>query len=160
MVRLHGVIQPEQIAIGKQILEDEDETVEFFEGVPQTLLALKRAGFLLGIVTDTANSISTKLNWFDQGGFVHVWDSIISSNELGTRKPDPAMYHAAMDQLGVNPCNTLFVGHKESELKGAREVGMKTVAFNFDPDAKADVFIRSFPDLLKVPYLCNAESKI
>ena len=111
-------------------------------------------------MTDTANSISTKLNWFDQGGFVHVWDSIISSSELGTRKPDPAIYHAAMTQLGVHPCSTVFVGHKESELKGAREAGLKTVAFNYDDDAKADFYIMHFSELLKIPIIDCEKSAI
>ena len=159
LVRLYGVNQPAEVETGKEILAEEDDSVEFFEGVPQTLLALKKAGYLLGIITDTANPISTKLNWFDQGGFVHVWDSIISSNEMGIRKPDPGIYQAAMRQLGVAACKTIFVGHKESELKGAREVGIKTIAFNFDPDAQADFYIQTFQDLLTVPAIAFEECK-
>jgi hypothetical protein len=45
------------------------------------------------------------------------------------------------------------VGHKVSELAGARAVGMQTVAFNYDKDAQADHFIEKFSDLLKHPDL-------
>ncbi len=154
---MYGVNQPDDVITGKEILAEEDDSVEFFDGVPETLLALKDAGYLLGIITDTANPISTKLNWFDQGGFVHVWDSIISSSELGIRKPDPGIYQAALHQLGVTACKTVFVGHKESELKGAREVGIKTVAFNFDADAHADFYIQTFQELLTVPAIAFEE---
>jgi FMN phosphatase YigB (HAD superfamily) len=153
VVSIYGVTQPEHVARGKQALIDDDSNVAFFEGVSETLCALKEQGFLLGIITDTANSISSKLSWFERGGFGHVWDSIISSMDIGTRKPDAKMYHAALQQLGVTADQAVFVGHRASELAGARAVGIQTVAFNYDKDASADFFIDKFSDLLKVPVL-------
>jgi putative hydrolase of the HAD superfamily len=153
ILRLYGVSQPGQIEFGKRILAEEDDGICFFDGVQQTLLDLKRKGYLLGIVTDTANPIHVKLNWFKQGGFEHVWDSIISSQEVGVRKPDPAIYRAAMQQLGVSSDQAVFVGHKTSELDGARAVGIKTIAFNYDNNAQADFYIEQFPELLKLPVI-------
>lgn len=153
IVNMYGITQPEQVARGKQALIDDDNNVAFFEGVSETLCALEEKGYLLGIVTDTANSISAKLSWFERGGFGHVWDSIVSSMELGTRKPDPKIYQAALQQLGLSPDQAAFVGHKASELAGAHEVGMRTIAFNYDKDAHADCFIEKFADLLNVQVL-------
>ena len=104
----------------------------------------------MGIVTDTANSISTKLRWFEKGGFGNVWDSIISSVEFGTRKPDAILYQAVLRQLNVSADQAVFVGHKSSELAGAQAVGMHTVAFNFDADAKADITIEHFSELANI----------
>ena len=153
IVRMYGITQPELIARGKQALIDDDANVQFFEGVPETLWALKKQGFLLAIVTDTANSISTKLSWFERGGIGNVWDAIISSMDIGTRKPDPLIYQAALQQLRLNPDQAVFVGHRASELDGARAVGMQTIAFNYDDDASADIFIEKFSELLKLPIL-------
>jgi putative hydrolase of the HAD superfamily len=153
VVRMYGVTEPAQIERGKQALIDDDNNVAFFDGVAETLCALKEQGFLLGIVTDTANSISTKLSWFERGGFGHVWDSIISSMDIGTRKPDAQIYQAALDQLGLAPEEAIFVGHRASELAGAKSVGMQTVAFNFEKDACADFYIERFADLLNVPVI-------
>jgi HAD superfamily hydrolase (TIGR01549 family)/HAD superfamily hydrolase (TIGR01509 family) len=153
ILRLFGLNQPELIKRGKQILEDEDNDVVFFAGVKETLQALKETGFLLGIVTDTANPIHVKLSWFERGGFGQVWDSIISSMEIGIRKPSPIIYNAALEQLGTKADQTVFIGHKASELEGARAVGMKTIAFNYDDNAKADFFIKKFSDLMQVPFL-------
>jgi HAD superfamily hydrolase (TIGR01509 family) len=125
--------------------------------VPETLFALKEQGFLLAIVTDTANSISAKLSWFERGGFAHIWDSIISSTELGARKPDPIIYQAALEQLGVTADQAIFIGHRASELAGARTVGMQTIAFNYDPDARADFYMDQFTDLLNVPVVKSSE---
>jgi putative hydrolase of the HAD superfamily len=151
IVSLYGIREPEQVARGKKALIDDDANVSFFEGVPETLCALKERGYLLAIITDTANSISSKLSWFARGGFGHVWDAIISSMDMGVRKPDPKLYNAALGQLGLTSDQAVFVGHRTSELAGARAVGMKTIAFNYDKDAGADYYIENFVDLLKVP---------
>jgi putative hydrolase of the HAD superfamily len=155
LVRLHGVSEPEQIERGKQAIASEDDDVQFFPGVAETLIALKEMGYLLGIITDTANSVSTKLRWFENGGFGHVWDSIISSKDIGARKPDPRLYQAALQQLGINTEQAVFVGHKISELDGAHAVGLKTVAFNYDRAAQADYYIENFSDLLSLPCIVH-----
>ena len=71
--------------------------------------------------------------------------------DMGVRKPDPKPYHAALSQLGLTSEQAVFVGHRASELAGARAVGMKTIAFNYDKDASADYYIENFADLLKTP---------
>jgi putative hydrolase of the HAD superfamily len=151
IVRMYDITQPDLVERGKKALIDDDANVAFFDGVPDTLRALKEKGYLLGIITDTANSISSKLSWFERGGFGHVWDSIVSSMDLGVRKPDPKIYQASLQQLGLSASEAAFVGHRTSELSGARAVGMHTIAFNYDKDASADYFIDNFADLLKVP---------
>jgi len=156
ILRLYGVTQPEHIERGKRILEEEDNDIHFFEGVQETLVALKDKGYLLGVVTDTASPLHIKVNWFERGGFGEVWDAIISSKELGVRKPNPKMYCAALQQLGLTAEQAIFIGHKASELDGARAVGMKTIAFNYEKAARADFYIAKFSDLLDVPLINSA----
>lgn len=153
LVRLYGFTSPEELEAGITALDRDDDTVDIFEGVPETIRQLKERGFLLGIITDTAMSISYKLNWFDRYGFGRVWDCVISSKEIGVRKPSPVMYEKALSQAGILPDEAVFVGHKKSELIGASAVGMKTVAINFDHDTKADCLIQQISDLLKISLL-------
>jgi HAD superfamily hydrolase (TIGR01509 family) len=148
LLRLYGIVQPCQIEKGKLVLNEEDNDIEFFDGVREALQALKKKGCLLGIITDTAVPISEKLNWFERGGFAEVWDSIISSKEVGIRKPDPRIFQAALKQLGVSASRAVFVGHKKTELDGARAIGMKTAAYNYETDASADYYIGKLADLL------------
>ncbi len=157
ILRLYGISDPMLLQAGVQALKDDENDVVFFDGVQQTLTALKDTGYLLGIVTDTANPIYAKLNWFERGGFGHVWDSIISSRELGMRKPDLRIYDAALRQLGVKPEHAVFVGHSSDELEGARNAGLYTVAFNYDKGAQADFYIDQFSALLTVPVLMGEE---
>jgi FMN phosphatase YigB (HAD superfamily) len=63
------------------------------------------------------------------------------------------MYQAALAQAGVTASESVFVGHDEHELFGARSAGMKTIAFNHKPDVQADWFIEHFADLLALPCL-------
>jgi len=158
ILHFYGITDPEQIARGKQVLDEDANNVQFFEGVSETLCSLKEEGYLLGIITDTALPVHVKLNWFQRGGFGEVWDSIISSKELGIRKPKPQIYISALQQLGVSADQAIFVGHKPSELDGAKAVGIKTVAFNYEEGARADFYTTHFSDLLKVPILRKSQS--
>ena len=159
LLRMYGVTQPEQIERGKRILDEDENNIQFFDGVQKTLLTLKDRGYLLGIVTDTAAPVHVKLRWFERGGFGHIWDTIISSAELGIQKPDPKIYQAALQQLGLDSTQAIFVGHNASELEGARAVGMTTVAFNYDEAAKADYYIEHFAELLDLPFVDQIESQ-
>lgn len=153
LIRLYGITDPSEIEEGIQAIAVDDDSVEIIEGVPQTIRELKSRGFLLGIITDTAMPYSKKLNWFDANGFGDVWDTVISSRELGQRKPAATLYELALSQAGVSPCQSVFIGHKPSELDGARAMGMHTIAFNYEPGAQADLFIERFPDLLNLDLL-------
>lgn len=148
-----GITDPELIRQGIAIFEQEDEEVVIFDGVPETMHALKQRGFYLGIITDTSLPVSTKLRWFEKAGFGNVWDAVISSAEMGFHKPDARIYQAGVEQVGVSFREAAFVGHKKSELDGATAMGMPTIAYNPDPDAEADYRIIHFSELLDLPLL-------
>ncbi len=148
VLRLYGVTDPDGCKQGLRAMEQDDNAVRMIDGVDATLCALKARGYMLGIVTDTALPVHVKLAWFAQAGFGHVWDSIVSSRELGIQKPDPRIYQAALRQLGLSAHQAAFVGHSTSELDGARAIGLHTVAFNYDKGAVADDYLERFPDLL------------
>jgi len=160
ILSLYDITQPEWIARGLEAMKKDENNVQFFDGVKETLLTLKEEGYLLAIVTDTANPLHAKLSWFERGGFGHIWDAITSSLDVGVRKPDPKIYWAALEQLGVTVEQTIFLGHKRSELEGARAVGMKTIAFNYEEDAPADYYVEKFADILSVPLLSQEKKTL
>lgn len=153
LIRLYGIVDENEIAKGMAAVRQDDETVSIIDEVPETIHILKKKGYILGIITDTAMHIAIKLDWFEQGGFGQVWDVVISSKEIGKRKPDRKMYEEAIAQTGIRPDETVFVGHKASELEGARTVGMKTIAYNYESHAVADAYINNFSELLKLPLI-------
>jgi len=153
VVRLYGITDPALVEEGARAQAQDDDNVAIHEGVPETINALKERGYLLGIITDTALPISTKLNWFEKHGFGNLWDIVISSKEMGVRKPASILYEEAIRQSHMQPRETVFVGHKAYELEGARAVGMRTVAYNFEKSSVADAYIEHFHELLSVPLL-------
>jgi putative hydrolase of the HAD superfamily len=153
LLRLYGINSSQELAAGMSAMSLDDNTIEIIPGVPETLLYLKEKGYILGIITDTAMSFSKKLNWFEEHGFGRIWDAVISSKEIGVRKPSPEMYLLAVEQTGVSPAEAAFIGHRKTELDGARAVGLKTIAFNYEDGAVADVYIQNFTDLLTLPLL-------
>ncbi len=127
------------------------DQVQAIPGGRETLAALKQRGFLLGIVTDTIYPIERKMRWLEQVGVAEFIDVVACSTVVGAHKPDPVIYTDAMQQAGLAPEESAFVGHAADELKGARQAGLITVAVLYEPGAVADYYAETLPDLLNVP---------
>lgn len=155
ILKLYGITDDIDIQAGMHAMGLDDKSVEIMPQVPETLHELKRKGFRLGIITDTALPIHVKLKWFDEAGFGDVWSTITSSKVLGYRKPNPKIYRHAMEQAQVSAGEAIFVGHKAYELTGASQMGLITVAYNYEKDANADFFIENFNDLKTLPILIS-----
>jgi HAD superfamily hydrolase (TIGR01509 family) len=125
----------------------------------ETLAALKKRGFVLGIVTDTIHPIGRKMRWLNQVGVAEFIDVVACSTVVGAHKPDPAIYLNALQQARLTPGQSAFVGHAADELEGARRAGLATVAVLYEPDARADYYVESLPDLLDVPIFANPHMK-
>jgi len=153
VLQLYGITDQNLVSRGIQVSLEERDNVLFFNETRETLTKLKNRNLYLGIVTDTAQSLHVKIEKLERGGIGNLWDSIISSREVGIQKPDPKIYQLALQQLGINSNQALFVGHKAIELEGARNVGMKTVAFNYENGTNADFYIKGFSELAELPIL-------
>jgi putative hydrolase of the HAD superfamily len=54
------------------------------------------------------------------------FDASVFSFEVGTAKPEPDIYLAAMQRLGVEVCNAVFIGDGgDDELLGAERAGLR-----------------------------------
>jgi putative hydrolase of the HAD superfamily len=94
-------------------------------GAVETLKELRRRGQLLGMISVCTEEVA--LLW-DESPFTGLFDSAVFSCSVGLKKPDPAIYLLACEQLGVEPHEALFVGDgANDELAGARRVGMQAV---------------------------------
>ena len=70
------------------------------------------------------------------------FDAAIFSCNVGAAKPDPAIYLAACEALGVAPAECLFVGDGGAdELRGAAALGMIPVQMT-------GILDRHFPELV------------
>lgn len=58
-----------------------------------------------------------------------IFDAVVISGETGLRKPDPAIYLVAAEQLGIPPRECVFADDTAGNLVPAEELGMATVHF-------------------------------
>jgi putative hydrolase of the HAD superfamily len=108
----------------------------------RTLSAIKGRGLRTAVISDCTHELPAFLPSLPVAPLL---DARVFSVELGVCKPDPAIYLAACDQLGVAPEDCLYVGDGGSrELTGAAGVGMTAVRLDapdlvdhlvFDQDA-------------------------
>ena len=115
--------------------------------VKTTLSRLHQSGLTLAALTDSEYSSTVLAERLERIGLGGLFGTVISSIDLGHTRPEPQCYLAALSAMHLNPGQTAFVGHDSEELDGAAHVGMRTIAFNFDADARADVFIARFEQL-------------
>ncbi len=96
----------------------------------------------------------TALGILEEAGVVDCFETILVSDEVGWRKPAPAIFEEALRRVGVTAEQTLFVGDRaDIDVLGAHQVGMRTAWIN--PDAaplppgmpRPDVELRDLADL-------------
>ena len=64
-------------------------------------------------------------------GLDKYFSVIVSADEVGLSKPDPAPFLTALQRAGIEPQRALHIGdHPEDDIQGARGVGMHALWFN------------------------------
>lgn len=99
---------------------------------PETEGVLRRfaaAGCRMGVISDTSPSLELSLRLL---GLADWFESFTASSLVGAGKPDPRIYRAAMDSLGAEPAECLYIDDCREEADGARAAGM--TAFHLDRD--------------------------
>jgi len=96
--------------------------VKLFKGVHETLTALQKAGYKLGLLSDFPPEV--KLENLGLSGY---WDVIHCSERCGALKPHPLSFIKLADAMSLPPENILYVGNSHAyDVLGAAGAGMKT----------------------------------
>ncbi|MBN9474688.1 MAG: HAD-IA family hydrolase [Burkholderiales bacterium] len=96
-----------------------------WDGVATVLEGL-RGTHRLGVVTNC----SERLGHLAAGRLNVPLDVVVTSERAGYYKPDPRPYRLALQELGAQPGNTLFVAGSGYDLFGTSAVGMDTFWHN------------------------------
>lgn len=90
--------------------------------------ALRADGLLLGLVSNAFDPPWLLHRDLEELGVAERLDVAVFSAEVGRRKPDPAIFRAALDRLGVAPGEALHVGDRlHEDVYGAAQLGIGTV---------------------------------
>jgi putative hydrolase of the HAD superfamily len=129
------------------------------------LESLRDRGLKVGLVSNAFDPGWLLHRTLAQMGLAPLLDVAVFSSEVGKRKPHPAIFRRALDELGVAAEEALFVGDRLYEdVRGAAELGMRTVQavwFRADenPDGGEPDFQAFTPhDVLKVVRRLNRET--
>lgn len=134
------------------------------DGGVETVKELCRRGYTLGIISDLVGRREVD-EWLDADGLQPYFKTVQQSSITYIRKPSPAIYYYAMEEVGAQPENCCYVGDNlNRDIVGAKAVdfGM-TVAVQYNtekplklteenmPDGK----ITAFPQLLDIFPACG-----
>jgi putative hydrolase of the HAD superfamily len=101
-------------------------------GAREALAALRAAKIPVGVVSNTLFSARAWRHGLERHGL--AVDFVVSSADVGARKPDPRIFRAALDLLHVPAEDVWFVGDTlDKDVRGAAAVGMKPVWFGGPP---------------------------
>jgi pyrophosphatase PpaX len=111
-----------------------------YDGVDEVLLSLEEAGARLGIVTsksrDAVDLVLTSLP------APVVWDVVITHDDSDLHKPHPAPLLTALERLGAEPGQAVYVGDSPFDLEAAHAAGCTAIGVAwgaFRPDVLADL---------------------
>ncbi len=147
---LPGTPVPVRDAIAGEFLAGMERTIER----NRPILARLKARYRLGVVSNFYGNLEEVCSDL---GIREFFDCLVDSSLVGAMKPDPRIFRAALDRMGLKPGETLFVGDNVSrDLQGARALGMPHVWLSGDtagdlgPCCPGDPVIRSLPEILSV----------
>ncbi|MDP9482599.1 MAG: HAD family hydrolase [Chloroflexota bacterium] len=105
------------------------QRADLFPGAAELVRWLRRSGYLVGLVADTRPG--TARNVLRQHGIHEAFDTFVISEDLGTNKPDPAMFLAALRAFGLRRSDAdrvVMVGNRlDRDVRGANELGLVSV---------------------------------
>jgi putative hydrolase of the HAD superfamily len=90
-------------------------------------LQLKQRGIRTAILSNMGDTvlanIEREFDWLPR------FDVLVWSFQHKMAKPDPAIYHLALDQLGTRPEETLFIDDRQANIDAARALGLIGIQF-------------------------------
>ncbi|GAB6880237.1 HAD family hydrolase [Halorubrum gandharaense] len=142
-LRLHAGTHDanEALALGDAYWHSYIRAMSPFEGVEETLRALRDAGLTVAIVTNLTTRIQLE-KLAALGVDEHV-DYVLTSEETGREKPSAIMFTTPLSAFDLRPSEAVMVGDSVvADVEGGNAAGLETVLFNADPDRQLEGYER------------------
>jgi len=110
---------------------------------------LKQHGLLTAILSNMGDSVLENMQReFD---WLSNFDVLLWSFQLKMAKPDPAIYHHALEKLGTRPEETLFIDDKNVNIEAARALGINAILFSTVDHLRKDLIATGLDRDLPLP---------
>ena len=98
--------------------------IHLFDDSLTVIHDLREDGVQLALISNCSHSTRPTVQRL---GLDRAFDAVILSFEVGAKKPQPAIYEAALNALdGVDPSTAIFVDDQARYCDGARDLGLQT----------------------------------
>ena len=100
--------------------------------VVEAVRIVRGKGLKTAIVTNNIREYGDA--WRGQFPLDELFDAVIDSCEEGVRKPDPTIFHTALERVGVtDPARAIFLDDFPGNVDAARALGMHAILVGEDP---------------------------
>jgi len=111
--------------------ENHDRLMSAYTGVIDTLALLYQRGHPMGVVTSKGNTMMERgLKFIGADDYIEV---AIGYDSVHIHKPDPFPVRAALDKLGYQSNEAVFVGDSPHDIKSGNDAGVITIAALWGP---------------------------
>jgi epoxide hydrolase-like predicted phosphatase len=137
-------------ALGEQLSEQLGRAVDmngfgeqYFAGlVPNERMIgymreLRGRGYRMAICTNNVREWEQR--WRAMLPVEEIFDLVVDSAFVGTRKPEPRIYELTLERLGIDAGSAVLIDDIELNCTGARQVGLRAVWFQSTEQAIADI---------------------
>lgn len=124
-------------------------SVEPNPGAVETIQHLARTDLHQGVISDVDTEEGKQI--LETIGVFEHFDSYTSSEAVGRKKPDQAMFETALETADVSPERSVMIGDRYShDMLGGREAGMQTIAYGADDGPAVDYSIDDLTAVLDI----------
>jgi epoxide hydrolase-like predicted phosphatase len=101
-------------------LQPNERLIEYMRG-------LRERGYKLAICTNNVREWEAR--WRAMLPVDEIFDVVVDSAFVGSRKPEARIYEITLERLGTSPEAALFIDDVEVNCQAARELGMQAIHF-------------------------------
>jgi putative hydrolase of the HAD superfamily len=123
----------EMRGFGEQYFEHLHPNEELIDYMRQ----LRERGYRLAICTNNVKEWEDR--WRSMLPVDEIFDVVVDSAFVGTRKPEPRIYEITLERLGVSPAAALLVDDVDLNCEGARKLGIHAVQFQSNEQTIAEI---------------------
>jgi putative hydrolase of the HAD superfamily len=98
---------------------------------------LRGRGYKMAICTN--NIREWEAHWRAMLPVDEIFDVVVDSAFVGSRKPEPRIYEITLERLGAVPATTLFIDDVEVNCEGARRLGIGAIRFRSTEQAISEI---------------------
>ena len=94
-------------------------------------IRMLRPGYKVGLLSNAWNDLRQVMQ--ERFHFDGLFDDLVISAEVGLAKPDPRIFRLAVERLGVQPAEAIFIDDVLANVEAARGVGLQAIHYRDNP---------------------------